>query len=85
MYRNKFTAYREKNPGTDVGSPNPGKQGFNTGVMLMDFTRMRTSLRYNLNFFAGKLKLLTAKYEFHGDLGHQDFFTLLGKHSSGEA
>ena len=79
MYRSKFASYREKNPGTDVGSPNPGKQGFNTGVMLMDFDRMRNTPLYNLNFFGNKLRSWQTKYEFHGDLGHQDFFTLLGE------
>ncbi|XP_018495180.1 xyloside xylosyltransferase 1 [Galendromus occidentalis] len=78
MYREKFADYREKNPETDVGSPHPGKQGFNTGVVLMHLGRMRNSSKYNWNFDEDHLRSLQEKYFFNGDLGHQDFFTLLG-------
>lgn len=78
QYREDFAKYRAKHPGTDVGGPRPGRQGFNTGVMLMDLGKMRTSKLYNELLNYAPLKALCDKYEFRGSLGHQDFFTLLG-------
>ncbi|OQR75516.1 xyloside xylosyltransferase 1-like, partial [Tropilaelaps mercedesae] len=77
-YRAEFSLYRRNHSGTDVGLPRPGKQGFNTGVMLMDFGRMSNSKRYNNLLVKKSLLELTQKYEFYGYLGHQDFFTILG-------
>jgi hypothetical protein len=45
-YRIAFRHWRANHPGTPVGEPGP-MQGFNTGVVLYDFDRMRDSVRYN--------------------------------------
>ena len=45
-YRIAFREYRAKNPGTPVGEPGL-KQGFNTGVVLYDFDKMKENLEYN--------------------------------------
>ncbi|KAH9373832.1 hypothetical protein HPB48_007446 [Haemaphysalis longicornis] len=58
--------------------PRPGKQGFNTGVMLMDLASMRSSELYNKLLTYAELAPLCEKYGFNGSLGHQDFFTLIG-------
>jgi len=78
-YRSQFKKYRENHPGTMVGEANPGKQGFNTGVMLMDFKKMNDSTLYNSMLNKEKINKLRVKYDFmEGFLGHQDFYTLLG-------
>ncbi|XP_064481674.1 xyloside xylosyltransferase 1-like [Ornithodoros turicata] len=78
QYRKDFAKYRSKHNETDVGSPRPGRQGFNTGVMLMDLDKIRGSKLYNGLLGYDALKQLCDKYQFRGMLGHQDFFTLLG-------
>ncbi|KFM78777.1 Xyloside xylosyltransferase 1, partial [Stegodyphus mimosarum] len=78
QYRVDFAKFRTKNPGTSVGSHRPGKQGFNTGVVLFDLDRMRKSQLYNALLNDTLLENLCKKYEFEGYLGHQDFFTLTG-------
>lgn len=78
QYRLDFQAYIDANPGTDVGMPRPGRQGFNTGVMLMDLAAMRSSRLYNDLLTYHKLAPICDKYGFNGSLGHQDFFTLVG-------
>ncbi|XP_037277515.2 xyloside xylosyltransferase 1-like [Rhipicephalus microplus] len=78
QYRVDFQSYIDAHPGTDVGMPRPGKQGFNTGVMLMDLDAMRASKLYNELLTYEKLAPMCAKYSFKGSLGHQDFFTLVG-------
>lgn len=45
----------------------------------MDFGRMSNSKTYNDLLEKTSIQRLTDKYQFHGYLGHQDFFTLLGK------
>ncbi|XP_050039245.1 xyloside xylosyltransferase 1-like [Dermacentor andersoni] len=78
QYRVDFQSYIDAHPGTDVGMPRPGKQGFNTGVMLMDLAAMRSSKLYNELLTYEKLAPICVKYGFNGSLGHQDFFTLIG-------
>lgn len=45
----------------------------------MDFGRMSNCPTYENLLKNTSLEKLTEKYHFHGYLGHQDFFTLLGK------
>ncbi|CAL1286722.1 unnamed protein product [Larinioides sclopetarius] len=78
QYRIDFAKYRNKNPGTSVGSPRPGNQGFNTGVVLFDLDRMRNSSLYKSLINDTALDILCKKYQFEGYLGHQDFYTLTG-------
>lgn len=78
QYRVDFAKYRSKHPGSDVGLARPGRQGFNTGVMLMNLEAMRSSKLYNSLLNYTNLKVLCDKYSFQGSLGHQDFFTLVG-------
>ncbi|XP_022244275.1 xyloside xylosyltransferase 1-like [Limulus polyphemus] len=78
QYRVDFEEYRRIHPGTDVGSARPGKQGFNTGVVLFHLERMRKSSLYNSLLKEDLIEALCFKYKFKGYLGHQDFFTLIG-------
>ncbi|KAF8781672.1 Xyloside xylosyltransferase 1 like protein [Argiope bruennichi] len=78
QYRMDFAKYRNEHPGTSVGSSRPGKQGFNTGVVLFDLDRMRNSSLYNSLLNDTALENLCKKYQFDGYLGHQDFYTLTG-------
>ncbi|XP_076315938.1 xyloside xylosyltransferase 1-like [Tachypleus tridentatus] len=78
QYMVDFGEYRELHPGTNVGSPRPGKQGFNTGIVLFHLDRMRNSILYNKLLQSDVLGSLCSKYYFKGYLGHQDFFTLTG-------
>ena len=71
--------FREKNPGTEMGSP--GRfQGFNTGVVLFDLDRMRASEKYNRHALNrdGAVEKLAGKFEFRSHLGDQCLFSLLG-------
>ena len=79
VYRHLLSLYRSRNPGTLVGGPPPdGKNGFNSGVMLIDLERARNSGTYaNLLNDDNVVKVLTEKYFFKGHLGDQDFFSLI--------
>ncbi|XP_069113450.1 xyloside xylosyltransferase 1-like [Argopecten irradians] len=78
VYRHTFSLYRTKHRGTRVGDPPPnGLTGFNSGVLLLDLEKMRSSDRYNSLLTASSVKSLTTEYSFQGHLGDQDFFTLV--------
>lgn len=78
VYRHTFWEYRNKNPGTRVGEPKPnGLQGFNSGVLLMDLNKLRSSKLYNSLLNKKSMTELTKEFYFQGHLGDQDFFTLL--------
>lgn len=76
QYRYDFALYRAKNPKSDVGGPHPGRQGFNTGVVLFNLKRMRDCKVYNELLKEYEINQLCEKYEFRGYMGHQDFYTL---------
>lgn len=79
VYRHLFWKYRNENPHTRVGSPPPnGLTGYNSGVLLLDLSKMRQSSNYNTLIQEESLEKLTQKYYFKGHLGDQDFFTLIG-------
>ncbi|XP_067121657.1 xyloside xylosyltransferase 1-like [Centruroides vittatus] len=78
QYRVDFKFYRKLNPQTSVGAPRPGKQGFNTGVVLFHLQKMRQSELYNSLLNHTAIEYLCKKYYFEGYLGHQDFYTLTG-------
>ncbi|XP_067658696.1 xyloside xylosyltransferase 1-like isoform X1 [Haliotis asinina] len=78
VYRHQFHQYRSQNKGTRVGEPPPnGLTGFNSGVLLLDIDRMRSSAVYNSLITAEVAEQLKKKYSFRGHLGDQCFFTLL--------
>ncbi|XP_033724533.1 xyloside xylosyltransferase 1-like [Pecten maximus] len=78
VYRHTFSLYRTKHRGTRVGDPPPnGLTGFNSGVLLLDLDKMRSSGRYNSLLTASSVKSLTTEYSFQGHLGDQDFFSLV--------
>ncbi|KAG2463442.1 XXLT1 xylosyltransferase, partial [Polypterus senegalus] len=77
--RHTFWQYRRENPSSKVGDPPPdGQPGFNSGVMLLDLEAMRHSELYNSLLEPKLLSHLADKYHFHGHLGDQDFFTMVG-------
>ena len=79
VYRHLFWKYRNENPGTRVGGPPPsGLTGFNSGVLLLDLEKMRSSELYDSLITPQAVDRLTKKYYFKGHLGDQDFFTLIG-------
>lgn len=79
VYRHLFWKYRNENPGTRVGNPPPnGLTGFNSGVLLLDLEKMRSSKLYDSLITPEAVERLTNKYYFKGHLGDQDFFTLIG-------
>lgn len=93
VYRHILYNYRLENPGTILGSPyyphagsyssgrrprRHGYPGFNSGVVLLDFDRIRGSKFYVENLDAEQVERLVQKYHFRGHLGDQDFYTLLG-------
>ena len=76
--------YRALNPGTPVGEPGT-MQGFNTGVVLYDFDRMRDNIRYNeyVDNVMEVTSTLASKFRYRSHLGDQCFFTLLGMEHPG--
>ena len=78
-YRHYAKQYRARNHGTLVGEPHPrGRPGFNSGVVLVHLSRLRESKIYNELLEPKSLDTMTEKYSFHGSLGDQDFYTLMG-------
>lgn len=80
VYRHVLNTYRQQYPKTNIGSPPPeGNPGFNSGVILLDLTRMRNSALYREYLSqSSRIRSLCEKYYFKGHLGDQDFYTLLG-------
>lgn len=79
VYRHVFHKFHKEHPETRCGEPPPeGHPGFNSGVVLLDLDRMRSSREYaELSSRAG-VKYLTSKYSFRGHLGDQCFYTVAG-------
>jgi xylosyl alpha-1,3-xylosyltransferase len=79
VYRHTFYNYRLKNSGTRVGDPPPnGLTGFNSGVLLLDLEKMRSSKLYQRLITPEAVEELTKEFSFKGHLGDQDFFSLIG-------
>lgn len=79
VYRHGLQEYRKRKPGTRCGEPpDRGFPGFNSGVLLLDLGRMRSSALYQELLLKERVENLTAKYSFKGILGDQDYYTLLG-------
>lgn len=55
-----------------------GYPGLNSGVVLMDFDKIRRSKLYAENLKGDNVNRITKKYFFKGHLGDQDYYTLLG-------
>ncbi|XP_064460104.1 xyloside xylosyltransferase 1-like [Ornithodoros turicata] len=78
VYRHALRSYRKHNPKTKCGeAPGRGFPGFNSGVVLLDIGRIRSSAFYQSFLREQAVRNLTAKYSFSGGLGDQDFYTLL--------
>ncbi|XP_064460107.1 xyloside xylosyltransferase 1-like [Ornithodoros turicata] len=78
VYRYILREYRKLNPGTKCGeAPGKGFPGFNSGVVLLDLGRIRSSTFYQSFLREQAVKKLTAKYFSSGHLGDQGFYTLL--------
>lgn len=55
-----------------------GYPGLNSGVVLLNFDRIRESSLYSSSLQPENIERLVRKYNFKGHLGDQDFYTLLG-------
>lgn len=78
VYRHLLGQYRNDHPGTIIGDPpKTGFPGFNSGVVLMNLTKMRNSVAYNSFLNSKEMKRIVKKFRFKGHLGDQDFYTLL--------
>lgn len=55
-----------------------GYPGLNSGIVLMDFDKIRKSKLYEESLKLVNVKHLVNKYSFRGHLGDQDYYTLLG-------
>ncbi|XP_046617154.1 xyloside xylosyltransferase 1 [Neodiprion virginianus] len=80
VYRHVLYLYRSKNPGTLFGEPAylGGFPGFNSGMVLFNFEKLRESLEYDNILSMDSVDHMTQKYYFKGHLGDQDFYTILG-------
>lgn len=79
VYRHGLHKYRQEHPGTTCGEPPPrGNPGFNSGVVLIDLEAVRNSSTYRKFLSAEGVQFLVKKYSFRGNLGDQDFYSLLG-------
>ena len=78
VYHHIFSGYRSRNPGTRVGAPPPdGLPGFNSGVMLQNLDKMRTTDGYRSILNPTRVSDLAETYSFKGHLGDQDLYSLL--------
>lgn len=55
-----------------------GFQGYNSGVVLINFELLRESGEFRLLITKENVRNITEKYKFRGHLGDQDFYTLMG-------
>ncbi|XP_055700654.1 xyloside xylosyltransferase 1 [Phlebotomus papatasi] len=91
VYRHILYKYRATYPKSNFGNPyyppaassrrkvqKWGYPGLNSGVVMLQFDRIRSSKLYAESLKFDNVKHLTDKYSFKGHLGDQDFFTLLG-------
>jgi len=79
VYRHLFWNYRNNNKGTKVGeaSVNGGNPGFNSGVLLLDLEKLRSSHLFDFLNLESTIKSYVTKYSFdNAHLGDQDFYTL---------
>ena len=77
-YRHALYQYRDRHKGTKIGDPPPeGIPGFNSGVVLLNLEKIRNAQFYNRLLTGGDVKEMAERYQFKGNLGDQDFFTLL--------
>ncbi|CAG9768379.1 unnamed protein product [Ceutorhynchus assimilis] len=83
MYKRKhkttFGEFYHQRP-LSPSSPNhpKGFQGYNSGVVLVDFEKQRNSTEFSKIITKESVINMTEKYKFRGHLGDQDFYTLLG-------
>ena len=56
----------------------PSYQGFNSGVVLFQFEKMRKSNLYNAYITPDEVGSLMKKYSYRMSLAEQDWFTNLG-------
>lgn len=89
VYRHVLYMYRAKHNTTfgdyyhpnftlnDTHHPN-GFQGYNSGVILFNFSAIRESKIYPQLLTNSSVSSLAGKYMFRGHLGDQDFYTLMG-------
>lgn len=80
VYRHVLYLYRNKHPKTMFGEPGHfgGYPGYNSGVVLFNLDRLRSSEEYKQAVRKETVDAMTDKYHFKGHLGDQDFYTLLG-------
>ncbi|KAH1014017.1 hypothetical protein HUJ04_002922 [Dendroctonus ponderosae] len=82
MYKKKHKTtfgdfYQQHNTSLDNVHPR-GFQGYNSGVVLINFEKLRTSKMFSKIISKSSVFNMTEKYKFKGHLGDQDFYTLLG-------
>ena len=84
VYRHILYMYRLNHTDTPLGSPQPdGYQGYNSGVLLLQLSKLRSSQLYNSYLMESTIKQLVGKYSFRGHLGDQDLYTLVGCEAAG--
>ncbi|KAK4310665.1 hypothetical protein Pmani_017792 [Petrolisthes manimaculis] len=91
-YRHMLSVYRKAHPNTTLGGPptfsnagdardtllhRHGFPGYNSGVVLMDIKKLRESKIIASYMSHSMLTNLTQHYNFHGQLGDQDLYTLI--------
>ncbi|XP_054271145.1 xyloside xylosyltransferase 1 [Macrosteles quadrilineatus] len=80
VYHHILYLYRNHHKHSRLGAPlsTGGFPGVNSGVLLLDFQRLRLSDEYNQLLNPDAVKQMVDKYSFKGHLGDQDFYTLVG-------
>lgn len=73
-----FGEYVHSQPVATSGNHPCGFPGYNSGVMLFNFSAIRKSLMYVDILSKDNVDRLVQKYKFKGHLGDQDFYTILG-------
>jgi xylosyl alpha-1,3-xylosyltransferase len=69
---------KTKNTISKKHSNKHGYPGLNSGIVMLNLEKIRSSRLYEENLKQNNVKNLVEKYSFKGHLGDQDFYTLLG-------
>lgn len=79
VYQHILYIYRSQHKDTKFGNPlsTGGFPGVNSGVVLIDIEKQRSSVEYQNLLRPDVVQNLTQKYSFKGHLGDQDFYTLV--------
>ncbi|XP_050306880.1 xyloside xylosyltransferase 1-like [Anthonomus grandis grandis] len=77
-HKTTFGDFYHQRPISPYKTHPQGFQGYNSGVVMINFVKLRTSKEFPKVISKLNIINMTEKYRFRGHLGDQDFYTMLG-------